>query len=270
VSVRTDLLFEDLLAEGESVPIEGWDFSWFDGRASEQRPSWGYARLMSHRMGTASAALDLQTGGGEVLASIARPPATLCATESWPPNAQIARRNLAPLGGSVVRAHDDQPLPFRSEAFDLVVSRHPTVVVWPEIARVLRPGGCYLSQQIGIGSNRELYEFFMGPLEHPEGDGTERARDRLTAVGLVEGTLRHESLEVTFDDIAAVVVFLRKVIWTVPDFSVQRYREKLIELHEQIQRNGPFVSHSQRVLVEAFKPEASAAPQIAGARDGLS
>jgi SAM-dependent methyltransferase len=150
-------------------------------------------------------------------------------------------------------------LPFRSETFDLVVSRHPTVVLWPEIARVLRPGGRYLSQQIGIGSNRELYEFLMGPQQHAEGDGTERARDRLTAVGLVAGTLRHESLEVRFNDIAAVVVFLRKVIWTVPDFSVQRYRDRLAELHAQIQRTGPFVSHSQRVLVEAFKPAAATA-----------
>lgn len=253
----TDPLFERLLAEAESVPVDGWDFSWFDERASEQRPSWGYAGLMSRRMATAGAALDIQTGGGEVLAGIARPPATLCATESWPPNAQIARRNLAPLGGWVVRVTDEQPLPFRSETFDLVVSRHPTVVLWPEIARVLRPGGCYLSQQIGIGSNRELYEYLMGPLPHPEGDGTERARDRLTAAGLLAGTLRHESLEVRFDDIAAVVVFLRKVIWTVPDFSVQRYRSRLANLHEQIQRSGPFVSHSQRVLVEAFKPAAT-------------
>lgn len=34
--------FEELLAEGESVPVEGWDFSWFDGRATEERPPWGY------------------------------------------------------------------------------------------------------------------------------------------------------------------------------------------------------------------------------------
>lgn len=36
--------FDDLLAEGSAVPVAGWDFSWFDGRASEERPPWGYAR----------------------------------------------------------------------------------------------------------------------------------------------------------------------------------------------------------------------------------
>jgi hypothetical protein len=36
--------FEDLVAEAASAPIDGWDFSWLDGRATEQRPSWGYQR----------------------------------------------------------------------------------------------------------------------------------------------------------------------------------------------------------------------------------
>jgi hypothetical protein len=39
--------FDDLVAEGDSVPTAGWDFSWFEGRASEQRPSWGYATLLA-------------------------------------------------------------------------------------------------------------------------------------------------------------------------------------------------------------------------------
>jgi hypothetical protein len=41
---------QELVAEGTAVPVEGWDFSWFEGRATEQRPSWGYARLMGERM----------------------------------------------------------------------------------------------------------------------------------------------------------------------------------------------------------------------------
>ncbi|MEU7717845.1 methyltransferase domain-containing protein [Streptomyces tibetensis] len=59
--------YQELLAEGASVPTQGWDFSWFEGRATEARPSWGYAVSMAERLGRASAVLDLQTGGGEVL-----------------------------------------------------------------------------------------------------------------------------------------------------------------------------------------------------------
>jgi hypothetical protein len=124
--------FGELVAEGESVPVEGWDFSWFAGRATEERPRWGYSRLLAQRMADAAGALDIQTGGGEVLAQIPHPPPVLAATESWPPNVELARRNLAPLGASVVEADDEAALPVPPESFDLVVSRHPTVVLWDE------------------------------------------------------------------------------------------------------------------------------------------
>jgi len=87
--------FEELLAEGAAEPVEGWDFSWFDGRATEERPSWGYFRLLGERMAGATAALDVQTGGGEVLSRISHPPPTLAATESWPPNVEVAARARA-------------------------------------------------------------------------------------------------------------------------------------------------------------------------------
>lgn len=41
--MRVALRFDELVAEGESVPVRGWDFSWFEGRATEERPSWGYS-----------------------------------------------------------------------------------------------------------------------------------------------------------------------------------------------------------------------------------
>jgi hypothetical protein len=87
-------------------------------------------------------------------------------------------------------------------------------------------------------------------------DSLTDVRDGTRAAGLDLVQLQEESLEVRFDDIAAVVVFLRKVIWTVPDFTVDRYRPRLHALHEHIQQNGYFVSHSRRVLVEAVKPSA--------------
>ncbi len=241
------------MAEGESVPVEGWDFSWFAGRATEERPSWGYSRLLAERMAGASAALDVQTGGGEVLAQIPHPPPVLVATESWPPNIDLARRNLRPLGASVVEAADEDGLPFAVESFDLVVSRHPTMVIWEEIARVLRPGGMYLSQQVGAGSNRELTDFMMGPQPVSQARSAQRAAAAARAAGLAVTDLREQALRVVFDDIGAVVYFLRKVLWTVPGFTVDGYRDRLALLHERIESEGPFVSHAQRFLIEARK-----------------
>ncbi|WP_433372416.1 class I SAM-dependent methyltransferase [Actinoplanes sp. CA-142083] len=246
--------FEELVAEGLSVPVEGWDFSWFAGRATEERPSWGYARLMGDRMAQVGRALDLQTGGGEVLASMRRAPQKLVATEGWPPNAELARKRLAPLGGRVVEAGEDDDLPFPDGSFDLVVSRHPVTVHWSEIARVLAPGGTYLSQQVGAGSLRELIDFMMGPQQVGDARDPERARREATNAGLTVADLRSEALRIEFFDVAAVIVFLRKVIWTVPNFTVDAYRDRLEALHTQIESTGPFVAHSQRFLIEAHKP----------------
>jgi len=246
--------FERLLAEGLSVPLAGWDFSWFEGRATEERPRWGYSRLLGERMARAAAALDVQTGGGEVLAGIPHPPPVLVATEAWPPNIGVARRNLHPLGAAVVAAADDDGLPFRGESFDLVVSRHPIVAVWAEIARVLRPDGTYLSQQVGAGSNRELTDFMMGAQPVDPARSARMAVAGAQEAGLAVADLREQALRVEFHDVGAVVHFLRKVPWTVPGFTVDGYADQLARMHRRIRSSGPFVSHAQRLLIEARKP----------------
>jgi SAM-dependent methyltransferase len=148
---------------------------------------------------------------------------------------------------------DDADLPFADGSFDLVVSRHPTVVLWREIARVLRPGGTYLAQQIGDGTVHELTDYMMGPQPASDSRSAKRARADAAAAGLSIVDLRYESLRMEFFDIAAVVHFLRKVIWIVPGFTVEKYRDRLEALHEQIQSDGPFIAHATRMLVEATK-----------------
>jgi SAM-dependent methyltransferase len=248
--------FDDLVAEAESADTAGWDFSWLDGRATEQRPSWGYQRSMGERMARSRAALDIQTGGGEVLAGVPELPKLTVATESWPPNIERATRLLHPLGVAVVADQDEPPLPFAGEAFDLVVSRHPVTAWWEEIGRVLQPGGTYFSQEVGPHSVFELVEWFLGP-QPPEVRNNRdpgNARAEAEAAGLKVTDLRLESLRTEFFDIGAVVYFLRKVIWMVPGFTVPQYREQLLALHDRIQSEGPFVAYATRFLIEARKP----------------
>ncbi|MFE9821259.1 class I SAM-dependent methyltransferase [Streptomyces sp. NPDC005791] len=257
VQSPSDARFDTLVAEAEAASVDGWDFSWFDGRATEQRPSWGYARAMAGKLAGARAALDIQTGGGEVLASASVLPPLTVATESWPPNVARATALLHPRGAVVVADSGEPPLPFGDRAFDLVVSRHPVTTWWDEIARVLTPGGTYFSQQVGPESVFELVEYFLGPLS-PEQRGArdpERARCDAEAAGLEVTDLRAERLRVEFLDIGAVVHFLRKVIWMVPGFTVAAYLPQLRSLHRQIEERGPFVAHSARFLIEARKPD---------------
>ncbi|MEU7059972.1 methyltransferase domain-containing protein [Streptomyces sp. NPDC046197] len=254
--------FEDLVAEATATPTEGWDFSWFEGRATEARPSWGYAVSLAGRLAGARAVLDVQTGGGEVLDfALGRAPATpalLAATEGWPPNVAKATALLRPRGVAVVASAEDAPLPFADGTFDLVVSRHPVRPHWHEIVRVLEPGGAYFAQHVGPHSAFELVEYFLGPqseevrnARHPD-----RERADAEAAGLRIADLRAERLRMEFHDIGAVVHFLRKVVWMVPGFTVEAYEPRLRALHERIEAHGPFVAHSTRHLFDARKPEA--------------
>lgn len=253
--------FDDLVHEAATVAVDGWDFSWLDGRATEQRPSWGYQRLLGQKLSSASAALDIQTGGGEVLAgavaAATRRPAVMVATEGWPPNVAHATAVLQPLGVVVVADAENPPLPFADAAFDLVTSRHPATVHWTEIARVLAPGGTYLAQHVGGGTNVEISEFFLGPFppNHDRDHDVEAAAAR--AAGLAVERCRTERLQLEFFDVGAIVYFLRKVVWTVPDFSVERYRDRLWAMHEHIERAGVFRSSMSRTLFEVRKPTAA-------------
>lgn len=248
--------FTELIDEASAVSVDGWDFSWLDGRATEERPSWGYQRAMGERMATARVALDIQTGGGEVLAGVPRLAPRTYATESWEPNLHRARELLGPRGVQVVHDSDEPPLPFPDGMFDLVVGRHPVTTWWAEIARVLAPGGVYFSQQVGPASVFELVEYFLGPQPEEVRNGRDPGAARLAAetAGLEVLDLRSESLRTVFYDIGAVVYFLRKVVWMVPGFTVTEWLPTLRRLHERIEREGSFVAHTTRFLIEAGKP----------------
>jgi SAM-dependent methyltransferase len=250
--------FEELVADAEAVDVSGWDFSWLDGRATEQRPSWGYQRLLKERLAQVQSALDLWTGGGEVLAGAAPLPPTMAATEPWPPNIGPATELLHPLGAVLVATGDEPPLPFADNAFELVTSRHPSFVWWDEFARVLKPAGTYFAQHVGIIYLRTLREHFLGPQPNDRrirGQlNVDTLSEEVTAAGLELVDLRHEEIKEEFFDVGAVVYFLRKLSWVVPDFSVAKYRDKLRTLHDQINADGSFITYSSRVLVEARKP----------------
>ncbi len=243
------------MSEAVAAPVDGWDFSWLDGRATEQRPSWGYQRLLGSKLAAAEAAVDIQTGAGEVLAGarVDNFPSTMAATEGWAPNAARATALLHPMGVVVIAHHEDAPLPFAAGAFDLVTSRHPATVQWGEIVRVLSPGGIYFAQHVGGRANVELSEYFLGrgTSGHARDQAVEAEHAR--AAGLEVLTCRNERRELEFFDVGAIVYFLRKVVWTVPGFTVDRFHSRLMDIHEQIELDGVFRSTTSRTLFEARK-----------------
>lgn len=248
---------DELVAEANDAPIEGWDFSWLDGRATEERPSWHYFDLVAERTATVDALLELQVGSGTMIAALPTVPKVTVGTEAYAPNVPSAARNLHARGAHLLHAEDEHTaLPFRDGCFELVVSRHPITTPWAEIARVLRPGGgCYLSQQVGPQSLHDLTEHFLGPQPSGSPREPEALRRAAEAAGLVVTDLRHERPATTFFDIGAVVYFLRLVVWIVPGFSVDAHRAQLRTLHDRIVHNGAYTTTASRVFIDAKRPD---------------
>jgi len=247
--------FDELVGEAERAPIDGWDFSWLEGRATEERPSWHYFDLVAARAATVASLLDVQTGAGTMIADLPSVPPLTAATEGHGPNVAVAAQRLRRRGAHLVRTQEDRPaLPFAGGSFELVTSRHPVDTWWDEVARVLLPGGSYLSQQVGPYSLRGLSEALMGPLPPGSRRDPELARRAAQRAGLVVTDLRHERPLTVFHDVGAVVYFLRLVVWIVPGFGVATHRDRLRALHERIERDGAFACHASRFLIEATRP----------------
>lgn len=246
--------FEDLVGEAAAADVSGWRFDWLAGRASEERPPWGYARLLAERLGSVSSALDIDTGGGEVVNEAPRLPPTMYVSESWAPNVHRARELLGPRGVTVIDTSTIDSLPIAESSLDLVSSRHPVRPHWEWAYDVLRPGGHYFGQHVGPDSARELSEFFLGPLPTgPQGRDPQRESADAERAGLRVTELQTASCRMEFFDVGAVVWILRKCVWWVPDFTVERYRDKLRELDTRIRREGSFVTRSTRHLIEATR-----------------
>jgi hypothetical protein len=247
--------FEELVEEADRAPVEGWDFGWLEGRAAEERPSWHYFDLVAERARGVRSLLDVQTGTGGMVAALPSVPPLTVGTEGYPPSVAIATRRLRQRGAHLVWTDEGAPaLPFLDASFELVTSRHPVETWWSEIARVLHPRGSYLSQQVGPHSLRELSEFFVGPLPSASRRDPALARRAAEAAGLIVTDLRQERPRTEFYDVGALVYFLRLVVWIVPEFTVAKYRARLRELHDYIEREGAFRTTASRFLIEARKP----------------
>jgi SAM-dependent methyltransferase len=259
---------DSLLAQAEDQPFSGWDFSWLTGRVTEQPPPWDYTALVAKRARRSPDLLDLGTGGGEWLAGLpSRPPVTV-ATEGWPPNVAVAAARLRPLGVVVVQVeaapdNADQAsgepsgrLPFRTSTFHLVTDRHESFVA-AEVARVLAPGGRFVTQQVGSGNDDDIYRLLaLAPPPPARRWDLGVAVGQVQAVGLEVGGGGAGEGVYWFADVGALVWYLKAIPWTVAGFTPAAHRPRLAALHARIAAEGPLRVRQQRFWLEAVKPTA--------------
>lgn len=252
--------FESQLQTAAERELMGWDFTWLNERTREEPLPWNYRELVLERMRGVQSLLDVGTGGGEFFASLFQPPDSrpvppvTLATEGYAPNVPLARQTLEPLGIQVADVSEQEGrLPFVDNTFELVIDRHEGIT-GEELFRILRPGGRYLTQQVGGLNCVELNRFLGGDEPLYIESLLEQETQKLHDAGLRILEAREALPRWTFLDLAGVIFYLKVIPWQMPDFSVEKYHGKLQEIHQIIQREGGFTVHEHRLLIEAEKP----------------
>ncbi len=229
--------------------LEGWELE-FEPEPLGEGPPWDYEALARELCAHAGSLLDLGTGGGEVLSRVL--PETGCravATECWHVNAPVAARRLAGRA-RVVRASSLE-LPFRSTRFDLVLSRHEELSP-REVARVLAPGGRLLTQQVVPDFWPELRPVFPDMTRFP--DHYAEYQREFRAAGLTVEDAREFRYQVRFRELGHLVYHLTAAPWTLPDFSVETYREPLARLEREFQGGEGLVLTDGFYLLQVLAP----------------
>jgi SAM-dependent methyltransferase len=236
----------------ERQPFSGWDFSYLDGRMLEEQAPWSYTSRAAELMHRAASVIDLGTGGGERYLKL-RPywPGKVVATEEYPPNIKLATERLSPFGVRVVevRLTEDGQLPFADGEFDLVLNRHSGFNP-QEVARILAPGGTFLTQQVhGLWADDLLTAFGAKP-QWPDAT-PEKYVPQLKAAGLTIADTREWSGKLSFMDVGAIVYYLKAVPWLVPGFSVETHLEPLLALQRRLENGDSLTFAARKYLIEA-------------------
>jgi SAM-dependent methyltransferase len=166
----------------------------------------------------------------------------------------VAGRRLLPLGIHVVNAVDAANLPFADSTFDLIINRHGDYNA-AEVFRMLKPGARFITQQVGGSDQIQLNQALEDEISFPYIDfGIKEIQQEFEAAGFQIIDLREEFPETVYRDIGAVVFYLKVISWQVPDFTVEKYYDRLAAIHNTIEEDGAFRSRSHRILLQARRP----------------
>lgn len=246
--------FKDLWVSEENRAFKGWDFSYTADRITEELLPWGYKDTVQSHMKQATTMLDMGTGGGEFLLSLDPPRGRTYATESYPPNVELCKRVLPGFGIEVRQVLQDDELPFEDRFFDLVMNRHESFSA-QDVFRIIKPGGTFITQQVGGQNNRELATWLLGgeTTAVEAGFGLAAVSEQLLRAGFTILEAREYFPTLTFYDVGALVYFAKIIKWEFPDFSVQKCFDKLCRLQAEIEKNGYVRSKGHRFLIVAKK-----------------
>lgn len=248
-----DIELKNYLLNEEQQIFQGWDFSYLNGRWESENLSWDYTQTLNRYRCSTDLLLDMGTGGGEFIQKLGHPYHLISVTEGWKPNLLLCQERLVPLGITVKYVGEDDKLDYPKEQFDLVISRHESFDV-AEVYRVLKPGGYFVTQQVGGQNDRDLVERLLGdiPLPFPQHDLIHNV-ELLQKAGFTVLEQREERPLMKLYDLGAVVYFAKQCVWEFPGFSVEKCFEQLKALGEEINQKGYLSNKEHRFLIVARK-----------------
>lgn len=243
--------------EEETAHIHGWDFSHIRGKYEEEHDlPWDYEAIVRHYLQPDMRLLDIDTGGGEFLLSLGHPCDRLAATEYYPPNVRLCREKLLPLGIDFQEADGSGVLPFPAGSFDMVINRHGNFNPG-EIRRVLKPGGIFITEQVGAENDRELVTLLLNDvpkLPFPN-QYLKIARAAFEAAGFEILEAEEAFRPIKFWDVGALVWFARIIEWEFPGFHVSDCLDNLYHAQEILEKNGVIEGTIHRFLLTARRKE---------------
>jgi SAM-dependent methyltransferase len=235
--------------------FSGWGFSRYgNARYIGPKHPWDYDARVRQLVLNASNVLDIGTGGGERLSRYLREyKGRAVATEAWHVNAPIAANRLRPLGVEVLFCDDDH-IPLASAAFDLILNRHASMDP-TDAARLLKPGGTLLTEQITGDHWGELRPFFPRTTTG-RGDGYFRWLVALKAAGLTVVDGRKYAAAAAYAGLGDFVFMLCVTPWTIPDFDpLGADLPALLDLERTLLTSEGLVLSQGHSVIEARKPD---------------
>jgi len=244
----------------EKHAFQGWDFSHIDDRWDEPNPPWDYKEVVKSYLKDTDILLDMGTGGGEVLLTLDHPYKNTYATEAYPPNFELCKKTLSPLGITVVQTYTDEnlntddKLPFEDGIFDVIINRHESFDL-TEVNRTLKRGGYFITQQVGNKNTTE----FMQRLNDEDFifDRTHHTVEKYVAAleGLNFQVVKTDEVEypVKIYDVGAFVFYAKIIVWEYPGFSVKTHLDNLFNCQREIEEKGFLDGTGHRFLIVASK-----------------
>lgn len=240
--------------EEDMAHIRGWDFSHIHGRYEEEQDlPWNYESIVRSYLNKDTDLLDYDTGGGEFLLSLKHPYSKTSATEGYPPNVKLCHEILTPLGIHFRECNNASAIPFDDASFDLIINRHGDFDA-PELYRLLKNNGIFVTEQVGGENDRDLVEMVLPGIPKPFPHlNLKEQREAFEKAGFQILQAEEAFRPITFYDVGAFVWFARIIEWEFPDFSVDRCFDELLKMHDYIEKNGKITGTIHRYLIVAKK-----------------